>query len=77
MAKLIVLAGKTGKLMSIELLSAVGVIVALFGFLWSIKRDIVGIRRDMGDLRERMARLGGMFEVFTGRSEAPTIKESG
>lgn len=30
------------------------------GFLWSLSRDV-------GDLRERMARLEGLFEGFTRR----------
>lgn len=62
--------------MSIELLSAIGITVALFSFLWSIKRDIIGVHRDMGNLRECMARLEGMFEVFTARNEPPPIKET-
>lgn len=38
------------------------VLFANFGFLW-------GIHRDIGDLRERMARLEGLFEGFTGRTD--------
>lgn len=34
--------------------------VAILGFLWNLHRDIA-------DLRERMARLEGLFEGFTGR----------
>ena len=36
---------------------------AALGFLWSLSRDI-------GDLRERMARLEGLFEGFTRREAA-------
>ena len=36
---------------------------AALGFLWSLSRDI-------GDLRERMARLEGLFEGFTRRESA-------
>ena len=36
---------------------------AALGFLWSLSRDI-------GDLRERMARLEGLFEGFTRRQGA-------
>ena len=39
------------------------VLFATFGFLW-------GIHRDIGDLRERMARLERFFERFTGRSSS-------
>ena len=56
--------------MSVELLvSVVGgialpIIIGMFAFLWSIHRDV-------GDLRERMARLEGRFEGFTGRRDTP------
>jgi len=36
--------------------------VAILGFLWSLHRDMAG-------LRERMARLEGLFEGFTGRRD--------
>ena len=39
--------------------------------LRELRRDIGGIHRDIGDLRERMARLEGLFEGFT-RRESPT-----
>ena len=35
-------------------------IVAILGFLWNLQRDVA-------DLRERMARLEGLFEGFTRR----------
>lgn len=38
-----------------------GGIVAILVFLWNLHRDVA-------DLRERMARLEGLFEGFTGRS---------
>ncbi len=34
---------------------------AALGFLWSLSRDV-------GDLRERMARIEGLFEGFTRRA---------
>ncbi len=34
---------------------------AALGFLWSLRRDV-------GDLRERMARLEGLFEGFARRN---------
>ena len=38
-----------------------------------LHRDIGGIHRDISDLRERMARLEGLFEGFTRReTAAPT-----
>ena len=36
------------------------VAVAILGFLWTLHRDVA-------DLRERMARLEGLFEGFTKR----------
>lgn len=41
--------------------------VAILGFLWTLHRDIAS-------LRERMARLEGLFEGFTGRREQETAK---
>ena len=38
------------------------VAVAILGFLWTLHRDVA-------DLRERMARLEGLFEGFTKRPE--------
>ena len=40
-----------------------GGIVAILAFLWNLHRDV-------SDLRERMARLEGLFEGFTKRKEA-------
>ena len=40
-----------------------GVGVAILAFLWNLHRDIA-------DLRERMARLEGLFEGFTKRETA-------
>jgi len=37
-------------------------IAAILWFLWNLHRDIA-------DLRERMARIEGLFEGFTGRQE--------
>ncbi len=37
-----------------------------------LRRAIGGLHRDIGELRERMARLEGLFQGFTGRgNEAP------
>jgi len=48
----------------IEVWITPAILVAGVAFLW---RQIEGLRKDMGDLRERMARLEGLFEGFTGR----------
>ncbi|MCY4228255.1 MAG: hypothetical protein OXF20_11315 [Gammaproteobacteria bacterium] len=42
-------------------------VVGILGFLWQINRDV---RKDIGDLRERMAKLEGLFEGFTGRTNS-------
>ena len=44
-----------------ELIAIFALQVAVVGFLWNLHRD-------MSDLRERMARLEGLFEGFTKRS---------
>ena len=36
--------------------------ILILGFLWRFQRDV---HRDIADLRERMARLEGLFEGFT------------
>ncbi len=38
-------------------------VVGILAFLWKLSGDI-------GDLRERMARLEGLFEGFTGRPDS-------
>ena len=40
------------------------ILIAGFAFLWS---QLDRVRRDVGELRERMARLEGLFEGFTKR----------
>ena len=53
-------------------ISAVG--AALAGLMLSVNRnlrsDMADLRRDVGDVRERIARLEGMFEGFSGRPSA-------
>lgn len=44
------------------------VIVALLGWLVAEQRSL---RSDVSDLRERMARLEGLFDGFTRREAAP------
>lgn len=48
--------------MSPELISILGVGVALAAFLWSVQKSV---HSDIADLRERMARLEGLLEGFT------------
>ena len=52
-------------------LDTVAIILAIVGTgiaLWRVLgRSLREIRRDVGDLRERMARIEGLFEGFTGR----------
>ena len=50
----------------VGILGGVGVpiIVTIFAFLWKIHQDVSG-------LRERMARLEGLFEGFTRRKDTP------
>lgn len=45
-----------------------GGVIAILAFLWSLNRDL---RNQMADLRERMARLEGLFEGFLGRQGKP------
>ena len=67
--------------MSAELIAVIAVGVALAGLtltgLRAVRVEMRGIRNEMhdvgsdvGDLRERMARLEGLFEGFTGRAKA-------
>ena len=57
--------------MGAEIWAIAAVGVALAGLILSVNRnlrsDMAEIRRDVGDVRERIARLEGMFEGFTGR----------
>ena len=46
-----------------------GGFVAVLAFMWRIQRDL---HRDISDLRERMARLEGLFEGFTNRGGEAT-----
>ena len=55
---------------SAELIAILAVGVALGVPLWSAMRDL---RRGIGDLRDRMARLEGLFEGYSGaRPRKPT-----
>lgn len=50
---------------SAELVAILAVGIALAGLILPGQREL---RRDVADLRERMARLEGLFEGFTNRS---------
>ena len=67
--------------MSPELIAILAVGVALGGAMLATMRGLSSgmsdlrsemreVRSDVGDLRERMARLEGLFEGFTGRGGA-------
>ena len=51
-------------------MNTIAIIVAIVGTGIALCRVLDGslreIRRDVGDLRERMARIEGLFEGFTG-----------
>ena len=68
--------------MSPEFIAIIGTAIALAAVILpslhamrrdiaGLHRDIVGIDRGVADLRERMARLEGLFEGFTRRESAP------
>lgn len=47
--------------MDSQIIATVAVAIPVLGFLWTIRRDVAG-------LRERMARLEGLFEGFAHQS---------
>ena len=53
--------------MSPELIAIIGTSIALAAVILS---SLHAMRRDIADLRERMARLEGLFEGFTRRESA-------
>ena len=61
--------------MSPEMITIIGAAIALAAAIlpgqYATRRDIAGLHRDIADLRERMARLEGLFEGFTRRESAP------
>ena len=54
--------------MSAEFWAIIGVGVAVIGLNWrmyeGLRREIVSVRGEIADLRERMARLEGLFEGY-------------
>lgn len=60
--------------MSAELIAVIAVGVALAGVmptgLRGVRLEVRDVRSGVGDLRERMARLEGLFEGFVGRSRS-------
>ena len=50
------------------IVSIIGVGIALWRGNVRIHNDLNSVKRDIADLRERMARLEGLFEGFTKRS---------
>ncbi len=60
--------------MSAELIAVIAVGVALAGVmptgLRGVRLEVRDVRSGVGDLRERMARLEGLFEGFVARSRS-------
>ena len=46
------------------------ILVAVLGSYWKLHSDISILRSEIGDLRERMARLEGLIEGLTKREMA-------
>ena len=59
------------------LLGVFGILVAVFGtgiaLAGLILPNLRSMKRDIADLRERMARLEGLFEGFTRRESKPDV----
>ena len=53
--------------MTPEFYAVIGSTMALAGLILNGQRGVAEMRRDIADLRERMARLEGLFEGFTKR----------
>ena len=57
--------------MTPEMIAILGVGIALAGIILHTSRDtnraLADLSKEMAELRERMARLEGLFEGFTGR----------
>ena len=60
--------------MSAELIAVIAVGVGLAGLILTglrgVRLEVRDVRGDVGDLRERMARLEGLFEGFAGRGRS-------
>lgn len=50
--------------MSPEFIAIIAAAAMILGFLWSLHRDVAGVHRSVDDMRERMARLEGLFDGF-------------
>lgn len=63
--------------MTPELIGIITVGLALAGLiLGGVRPELRSLRQEVNGLRERMARLEGLFEGFTGRQpEAPGIEQ--
>ena len=61
--------------MSPEIIATIGTGIALATAIlpgqYAMRRDIAGLHRNIAGLRERMARIEGLFEGFTRRESAP------
>ena len=54
-----------------EMIAIIGAVIVLAGLNLYLARGLNEVRRDIADLRERMARLEGLFDGFTKRECEP------
>jgi len=59
------MAAKARDRMTQETIAIIGAAIVLAGLTLYLARGLNEMRRDMADLRERMARLEGLFSGFT------------
>ncbi len=57
--------------MTQEIIAIIGAAIVLAGLNLYLARGLNEVRRDIADLRERMARLEGLFDGFTKREREP------
>lgn len=66
--------GGIKKTMTTDTYLILGTWITLVAFLWNLHRDMVDLRERLSDLRERIARLEGLFEGFTHRDKQETAQ---
>ena len=54
-----------------EMIAIIGAVIVLAGPNLYLARGLNEVRRDIADLRERMARLEGLFDGFKKRERKP------
>ena len=57
--------------MTPEMWTIIGVGLALGGFQWHMGDKVDGLKYEVSGLRERMAKLEGLFEVFVQKPKEP------